>query len=37
MKNRNWFWGFFFLLSAVFVIASQIGSFGQIGFISILA
>ena len=37
MKNRNWFWGFFFLLSAIFVIASQIGSFGQIGFISILA
>lgn len=37
MKNRNWFWGYFFLLSAVFVIASQIGSFGQIGFISILA
>ncbi len=36
MKNRNWFWGSFFLLSAVFVIASQLGTFGQIGFISIL-
>lgn len=37
MKNKNWFWGLFFLLSAVFVIASQTGSFGQIGFLSILA
>ncbi len=37
MKNRNWFWGFFFLLAAVFVIASQTGSFGQIGLLSILA
>lgn len=37
MKNRNWFWGFFFLLAAIFVIASQIGSFGQIGVLSIAA
>lgn len=37
MKSRNWFWGLFFLLAAVFVIASQIGSFGQIGILSILA
>ncbi|MDF2632563.1 MAG: hypothetical protein K0Q85_1159 [Caproiciproducens sp.] len=37
MKNRNWFWGFFFLLSAIFVIASQTGSFGQIGLMSLLA
>ncbi len=37
MKNRNWFWGFFFLLSAIFVIASQTGSFGQIGVLSISA
>lgn len=37
MKNRNWFWGIFFLLSAVFVIASQVGFFVQIGFVSILA
>lgn len=36
MKNRNWFWGFFFLLAAVFLIASQIGSFVHIGFFSIL-
>lgn len=37
MKNRNWFWGLFFLLAAIFVIASQIGSFGQIGVLSIAA
>jgi predicted membrane protein len=37
MKNRNWFWAIFFLLSAVFVIASQTGSFGEIGMLSILA
>ncbi|MEQ8155554.1 MAG: hypothetical protein ABRQ25_11825 [Clostridiaceae bacterium] len=37
MKNRNWFWGFFFLLSAIFVIASQPGAFGHVGFLSILA
>lgn len=37
MRNKNCFLGFFFLLSAIFVIASQIGSFGEIGVISILA
>lgn len=37
MKSRNWFWGIFFLLAAIFVIAIQIGSFGQIGFFSIAA
>ncbi|MEQ8199585.1 MAG: hypothetical protein ABRQ27_16550 [Clostridiaceae bacterium] len=37
MKSRNWFWGFFFLLSAIFVIASQTGAFGQVGLLSILA
>lgn len=37
MKNRNWFWGLFFLLAAVFVIISQIGFFGGIGAMSILA
>ena len=37
MKNRNWFWGFFFLLAAVFVIARQTGSFGEVGIVSILA
>lgn len=37
MKNRNWFWGVFFLVAAVFVLASQFGSFGHIGLFSILA
>ena len=37
MKNRNWFWGIFFLLSGVFIIGSQTGSFGQIGVLSVLA
>lgn len=35
MKSRNWFWGIFFLLAAVFVIASQTGAFGRIGLLSI--
>ena len=37
MKNRNWFLGFFFVLAAIFLIASQTGSFGNIGVLSILA
>lgn len=37
MKHRNWFWGVFFVLAAIFVVASQIISFTQIGFWSILA
>lgn len=37
MKRKNWFWGSFFLLAAVFVIASQTGSFGQIGIFSLVA
>ena len=37
MKNRNWFWGIFFILAAVFVIGSQMGAFGEIGFMTILA
>lgn len=37
MKNRNWFWGLFFLLAAVFVLASQMGAFGRIGALSIVA
>lgn len=36
MKNRNWFWGLFFLLSGVFVIFSQLGFFGTIGVASVL-
>ncbi|WP_411677228.1 LiaF transmembrane domain-containing protein [Caproicibacter sp.] len=37
MKHRNWFWGIFFLAAAIFVIASQIGAFIQIGFWSVAA
>lgn len=37
MRHRNWFWGIFFLAAAIFVIASQTGAFGQIGFWSIAA
>lgn len=37
MKAKNLFWGAFFLVSAVFVIACQTGAFGQIGILSILA
>lgn len=37
MKNNHWFWGVFFVLAAVFVIASQVTSFAQIGFWSIAA
>lgn len=38
MKHNNWFWGIFFVLAAVFVVASQVAtSFVQIGFWSILA
>lgn len=37
MKNRNWFWGIFLILSAIFVIASQLGSFGQVGVLSVIA
>ncbi len=37
MKNKNWFWGIFFLLSAAAVIAIQIETVGQIGIWSLLA
>lgn len=37
MKSRNWFWGVFFLLAAVFVIACQVGAFVKVDFISIVA
>ena len=36
MKHTKWFWGTFFVLSAVFVIASQVTDFVQIGIWSIL-
>ncbi|MDP4117938.1 MAG: hypothetical protein Q8873_01965 [Bacillota bacterium] len=37
MKHKNLFWGFFFLLAAIFVVGSQLGSFDKIGLFSILA
>ena len=37
MKRRNWFWGIFFLFSAIFVFASQVALFKEIGAISIAA
>lgn len=37
MKKRNWFWGIFFILATILLIASQVGSFTQIGFWSLLA
>lgn len=37
MKRKHIFWGVFFILAAVVVIASQVGSFVQIGVWSIIA
>lgn len=37
MKRKHIFWGVFFILAAVLVIASQVGSFVQIGVWSIIA
>lgn len=37
MKNRNWFWGIFFLAAGFFVVASQVGGFIDLGFWSIAA
>lgn len=36
MRHQKWFWGVFFILSAVFVIASQVTDFMKIGLWSIL-
>jgi len=36
MKNKNWFWGTFFILLAVSIIAIQTGDFGQIGVLSLI-
>lgn len=36
MKHTKWFWGTFFVLSAVFVIASQVTDFVQIGIWSLI-
>lgn len=32
MRNRNWFWGIFFILATVVLIASQIWTAGTVGF-----
>ena len=37
MKLKNLFWGAFFILAAIFVIASQTGSFLEIGILSVAA
>ncbi len=37
MRNKNWFWGLFFLLFAVVVLAGQTSSFEEIGAMSLLA
>ncbi len=37
MKHNNWFWGVFFVLAAVFVVASQLTDFMVIGFWTIAA
>ena len=37
MKLKNLFWGAFFILAAIFVIATQTGSFLQIGILSVAA
>lgn len=37
MKARHIFWGLFFILAAVAVVASQVGSFVQIGVWSVIA
>jgi tellurite resistance protein TehA-like permease len=36
MKKRNIFWGIFFVVATVLLIASQLGSFMEIGFWSLL-
>lgn len=36
MKRRNWFWGIFFILATVVLIASQVTPFTTIGFWSLL-
>ncbi|MGI6152456.1 MAG: LiaF transmembrane domain-containing protein [Christensenellaceae bacterium] len=35
MKKRNWFWGIFFILATILLIASQVGSFMEISFWSL--
>lgn len=37
MKNRNWFWGLFLILAAVFAVGSQFGAFSTINFWTVAA
>ncbi|MFA6309336.1 MAG: hypothetical protein WC677_06310 [Clostridia bacterium] len=37
MKSKNWFWGLFFVITAAFIVAGQVVSFGEIGVFHILA
>ncbi len=37
MKNRNWFWGIFLLLAAVFAVGSQVGAFNAVNFWTVAA
>ena len=37
MKGKNIFWGFFLIISAALIVASQLTDFGRIGFVSIIA
>lgn len=37
MKNRNWFWGVFLILAAVFAVGTQFGAFHVVGFWTIAA
>ncbi|MFR0822748.1 MAG: LiaF transmembrane domain-containing protein [Clostridia bacterium] len=36
MKFRNWFWGIFFILAAVFILLNQLGYFTQIHLFSLI-
>lgn len=37
MRRKNWFWGVFFVLAAVLIVAWQVTSFATLGFWTILA
>lgn len=36
MKKRNWFWGIFFILAAILLIASGLGAFAAVSFWTVL-
>jgi len=35
MKNKNWFWGIFFVAAAILVVVNQLGYFADIGLFSL--